>query len=226
MQRRSFLYLTLLASAISTRLVHAQEWEEVLRKAIQSDPDNSVFLGAEPLPANDPRWSEAEALLNSMPTKGSPYQVAKMLNSAVPQTFRKEWPTRFANPLIVDFFVATNTKPEGDVTAWCAAFMSWCVERVGMESTRSAASKSYRNFGAAVWERGQTDFPGRAVEGDIAVFKNLAKPDNGHVAFYVQPDPKAMRRILVLGGNQSDQIGISSYRMDGNLRLESIRRIS
>ncbi|MFS8123284.1 hypothetical protein QD336_12765 [Rhizobium sp. BR 250] len=66
-----------------------------------------------------------------------------------------EWPVR-ANPIIVSFFDATLLrKPEGDQTAWCAAFINWCIERSRqgktpqgklLPSTQSAASASFRSW--------------------------------------------------------------------------------
>ncbi|MEY9375036.1 CHAP domain-containing protein [Rhizobium leguminosarum] len=227
MYRRSLLGLALISSALSTRLLYAQDWATVLGQAVLNEKNNTAFLGREPLPPNDPRWDDAKALLDATPTTGTAYRVAQVLESTVPDTFKKEWPPGYANPLIVDLFFATGTKPQGDVTPWCAAFVSWCIERVGSKSARSAASKEYREYGTPVWEKGKGEFPGQAREGDIAVFKSLSKPNNGHVTFYVGEDPTSNRRIKVLGGNQSDQIGYSSYRISGgDLQLISIRRLT
>ncbi len=41
------------------------------------------------------------------------------------------WPVRY-NPVVVNFFKATGTNPlslDGDYTAWCAAFVNWCIAR-------------------------------------------------------------------------------------------------
>src|SRR5204863_3378559 len=44
------------------------------------------------------------------------------------RSYVREWPVR-ANPVIFHFFSSTLTKPEGDTTAWCAAFLNWCLLR-------------------------------------------------------------------------------------------------
>src|SRR6202022_1898557 len=104
------------------------------------------------------------------------------------RSFIREWPIR-ANPLIFHFFSSTLTKPEGDTTAWCAAFVNWCLlrarataseeigkspgffsvsgkpfsdENIQNHSTNSASSGSFR-----CWD--EVSPPKR---GDIVVFKN------------------------------------------------------
>lgn len=138
--------------------------------------------------------------------------------------FAREWPVR-ANPMIFHFFSATMTKPEGDKTAWCAAFMNWCIlrshatiseeigaspgffskagkpfeiEKVKRHSTSSASSGSFR-----CWDESTS-----VKRGDIAVFANPGTDDlgrvcrgQGHVAFFLSTPRQ--NRIRVLGGNQT-----------------------
>ena len=90
------------------------------------------------------------------------------------RTFTRAWPVdAHANPLILDFFRATKTSPMGDTTAWCAAFVNWCILKShqgqiplgGSRPTRNAASSSFRNWGVpAVTSR----WPLRAREGPSA----------------------------------------------------------
>ena len=106
----------------------------------------------------------------------------------------KGWPVRW-NPLIVSFFEATNTVPEGDVTPWCAAFTNWCFLRAtGAAATKSASSGSFRTFGHPV---------SNPRYGDLVVFQSsdttLANVGRGHVGFFVEKDST---HITVLGGNQ------------------------
>jgi hypothetical protein len=138
--------------------------------------------------------------------------------------YAREWPVR-ANPLIFHFFSATQTKPEGDTTAWCAAFLNWCLLRsrassadeIGRapgnfsssgkpfpeknlkdHSTNSASSGSFR-----CWA--DTKTPKR---GDIVVFRDPGTDDltkvcrgTGHVAFYLGEPTKD--QVRVIGGNQT-----------------------
>lgn len=112
-------------------------------------------------------------------------------------SYVEEWPLR-ANPLIVGFFEATRLrKPNGDITPWCAAFVSWCIARSKRGSgadqaqlPRTAASADFRNWGA------QTTDP---KYGDLVVFVHKRRPDNGHVGFYVEGNTNG---FFILGGNQ------------------------
>lgn len=138
------------------------------------------------------------------------------------ERYNAEWTTSDrANPVITAFFALTNTwaehSPNGDETAWCAAFVS-CALNVGrMESRFSALSGAYRNYG--------DDVTGQPQAGDIAVFRRYGEPGNnghGHVAFFVDRDATAIR---VLGGNQSNEVNYSNYLIQGpTLELHSIRR--
>ncbi len=230
LSRRNVLAAGLAWSALSSQARAQLSPDEVLRQAIEAEASNPIFLGASPLPADDPRWAEARDYLDAAPTGGFPHKVARYFDQSVPETFQERWPDAYANPLIVWFFLETKTKPEGDLTAWCAAFMSWCLERSGVPSAKSAASAAYRSWGEAVWTKGEA-LPGKAQPGDIAVFKQLSDPVHGHVGFFMGMDPQSDSRIMVLGGNQRTQGAIRksnavthvSMRTTANLELHSIR---
>jgi hypothetical protein len=142
--------------------------------------------------------------------------------------FAREWPVR-ANPLIFHLFAATQTQPAGDTTAWCAAFVNWCIlrshartadeigrapggfslsgspfstENLARFSTNHASSGSFR-----CWE--ETTSPDR---GDVAVFKNAGTDSltaicrgQGHVGFVQKhPATRGAGWLTLLGGNQTD----------------------
>ena len=112
-----------------------------------------------------------------------------------------QWPVPSAwNPLVASFFDAVSGIPAGhvsDMISWCAAFANWCIERCGLDGSRSASSQSFL-----------TDF--RRVEvprrGDLAVFTCYDPASGtslklGHVAFYAGPGDQDC--IRAIGGNQS-----------------------
>jgi len=181
-----------------------------------------------------PRDDEVDAayqVLIGSPYNCSPIEVAEYFLSVgagaygqEARRFAREWPER-ANPVIFHFFSATQTKPEGDVTAWCAAFINWCilrahasgadeigkspsffsksgkpfkVENLKNHSTNSAASGSFR-----CWTEVKNP-----VRGELAVFKNAGTDaatahclGQGHVAFYLRNPSNNL--VQVLGGNQT-----------------------
>ena len=143
----------------------------------------------------------SQKILKNVPTDATPYQVAEYFSRLRSGEFNGkfgpdapkyaiEWDERY-NPIIVGFFDATATRtPEGDTTAWCAAFVNWCLRAASVKGTNSAGSKSFRTWGT------ETKKP---AQGDLVVF--VRKDDNalGHVGFYVRQDAK---HVQVLGGNQ------------------------
>lgn len=165
-----------------------------------------------PLPVNagkslgdrPPKNSEeriAKAIIAKAPTGPIPFDISNYFLEIAAgrygniwQPYAQGWPTRW-NPVIVNFFEATTTKPEGDLTPWCAAFVNWCFQRAtNRQATMSASSGSFRTFGSA------TDKPAR---GDIVVFRRVdvdqTSDMHGHVCFFVADHGDC---VEVLGGNQ------------------------
>jgi uncharacterized protein (TIGR02594 family) len=78
--------------------------------------------------------------------------------------------------------------------AWCAAFVGWCLDKVGIKGTRSASARSYLSYGKSV---GKTNVP----FGAIAVF-GVPNSGSGHVAFVAEDKGD---KLICIGGNQSDK---------------------
>lgn len=157
--------------------------------------------------------------------------------------YTRAWPVdAHANPLILNFFRATKSSPRGDMTAWCAAFVNWCISKShngntptgGHPRTESAASSSFRNWGTPSLSRDASFHIVKATEpavGDVVVFQEMRSngtpdPFHGHVAFFLDMDN---RRVKVLGGNQFQgkpvvhAINVMWIPIDGRLSLHSIR---
>ncbi|HVW54134.1 MAG TPA: CHAP domain-containing protein [Rhizobiaceae bacterium] len=110
-----------------------------------------------------------------------------------------QWPEPAAwNPLVVEFFRATTTHATNDMIAWCAASANWCIERAGLNGSRSAGSQSFLSKKFA-----RTKSPQR---GDLAVFTCYKKGTQeslglGHVTFFKEKISDNLIRCV--GGNQS-----------------------
>jgi len=91
----------------------------------------------------------------------------------------------------------TTGKFGTDEVPWCASFVNWVHKQSGMSGTGSALAMSYKNWGKKV---------DRPAYGAVAVFSHGG--GKGHVGFVVG---KQGKNILVLGGNQSNQVKVSSY---------------
>ena len=84
-----------------------------------------------------------------------------------------------------------------DETPWCAAFVGAMLERVGIRSSRFESAKSYLGWGQLL---------ALPVVGCIVIF---TREGGGHVGFVVGRDTKG--NLLVLGGNQGDEVNIRSF---------------
>lgn len=116
------------------------------------------------------------------------------------------------NPKIMEMYATVGHDwVEHDETAWCAAFVGFCLEKSGLRSTRALNARSYLNFGTTV-ELAD------AKEGDIVVFSRGASEWQGHVGFFVG---QTATQIKVLGGNQTNAVTIANYP---KTRLLGIRR--
>jgi uncharacterized protein (TIGR02594 family) len=188
------------------------EWKIALRQVIASK--DSITLGHIIPPPDDPSWTEAHAILDSAPVKAPPYMVAEYFKSSVPVKYQKAWPEpdlshpTYANLVVMLFFLATDTRPAGDTTAWCSAFVNWCLQRSGISGTHNAGSQSFVNkvsgktWGEEVWNTTEKSMPTVAKPGDIAIFRLQSDPAHGHVAFFRRISPTSSRKIEVIGGNQ------------------------
>lgn len=118
-----------------------------------------------------PRWlTEAEKYIGEREVKGAKH-----------------------NPLILRWWMAIRAPFTNDETPWCAGYVGGVLEAVGIKSSRSAAARSYLNWGRSI-----TPTPGA-----ILVFER--GPKYGHVAFYLYEDTLF---YYVLGGNQGDAVGV------------------
>ncbi|WP_439465220.1 CHAP domain-containing protein [Roseateles sp. NT4] len=187
----------------------------------------------------DARREFARAILDAAPKDCRPIDVAyffrdlgrgKTQFKEEGRPYARGWP-RMYNPVIIELFKATQVRPldpdqDGDATAWCAAFVNYCIARatskngkIGSDEiargTRSASSGSFRCFGQQV----PSDKQPR--EGDIAVWAlggtvDGCKPGKGHVGFFVRSSGDPNRPFLVMGGNQSgDTLDVVETRNDG-----------
>ncbi len=84
-----------------------------------------------------------------------------------------------------------------DETPWCAAFVGAMLERSGIRSSRYESAKSYLQWGRTLSE---------PVLGCVVVF---TREGGGHVGFLVGKDKAG--NLLILGGNQSDQVNIRAF---------------
>ena len=83
-----------------------------------------------------------------------------------------------------------------DETAWCSAFVNWCIEQTGLEGTNSAWARDWLNWGEKLTT---------PTRGCVVVF---SRGPGGHVGFYLD---ETETHIEVLGGNQNDEVNVLFY---------------
>lgn len=100
------------------------------------------------------------------------------------------------NPRIIQYHATTTLRGTTDEIPWCSSFVNWVMQQAGYQGTRSAAAKSWQEWGQRI---------AKPVQGCIAV---LTRDGGGHVGFYVS---STATKVQLLGGNQSNAVGINSY---------------
>lgn len=121
-----------------------------------------------------------------------------------------------SNPRIVEYLATCNglssRQKADDDTAWCSAFVNWCITLSGVEGTNSPAARSWAKWGIqdthpsqgsiVVWKRFQ------GAQGDMQLV-------GGHVAFLLADEGE---KLYVLGGNQSNKVCRRRYPRNGFLK--------
>lgn len=117
-----------------------------------------------------------------------------------------------SNPEVLKYFAKIGQGwVKDDAIAWCAAFVGYCLETVGIKSTKALNARSYLKWGK------ETTTP---KLNDLVVFWRVA-PNTafGHVAFFIR---KQGGYVWVLGGNQSDQVCIQRFPLSQVLSYRTI----
>ena len=87
-----------------------------------------------------------------------------------------------------------------DETAWCAAFVQWCLKQARLKYSAALNARSFLTYGVA------TQTP---KVGDIVVLWRINRDGPyGHVGFFVK---ETHDRVWILGGNQSNAVNITDY---------------
>ena len=139
----------------------------------------------------------------------SPLDQPAWLTPAWTELGQHEMPGSEANPHIRDFFAdAGHPEIVSDEVAWCAAFVSACLERSGVRSTRSLLARDYLMWG---------DELAAPRLGAIAVLSRDPDPASGHVGFLAGETADA---LILLGGNQHNAVTVAAFPKS---RLLSLR---
>lgn len=237
--RRNLLIASVPVLLTPTQALQAQEptkaFDPIAEWGFSPPVPAATGPGVAPTGTKPPQHGEiakAFRLLYMAPRNKTPVQIARYFErlkdkNGDNQPYNYEWPKDGrANPLIVGFFSATFTTPNaGDQTAWCAAFVNFCLMAAGKPTTGSAQSGSFRN---------NANYPSteKPKMGDIVVFRKTGPEGDkgfGHVGLYLS---ETATEVTVLGGNQVGNTGstgavtVSKYAFkSASLELHSYRTV-
>lgn len=170
-------------------------------------PPFTALTDAKPFGYTAPSAAEqakAREIIASMPKGPKPIDIAQAFVDRYYETDPAtiaQWPKgKPWNPLVVEFFSATTTLVNNDMTPWCSAFANWCLKRAGQVGSNSAASQSFLRFPRVFVPTVDPKV------GDLAIFTCFKVDTNdsvglGHIGFVKEPPRDG--KVLVLGGNQS-----------------------
>ncbi len=111
----------------------------------------------------------------------------------------REIPGRAHEKRVVAYHATTSGGEASDEVPWCSSFVNWCMECEGFEGTDRKNARSWLTWGEPVTS---------PYEGCVAVFARGTNPAHGHVGFFVRYSGP---NVVVLGGNQSNQVRESEY---------------
>jgi uncharacterized protein (TIGR02594 family) len=115
-----------------------------------------------------------------------------------------------SNPRIVEYLATcdglSDAQRHSDDTAWCSAFVNWCMVNANEKGTNSPWALDWRKWGV------EDAAPGR---GSVVVWERVVSTGvQGHVSYLIADEGEA---LLVLGGNQSNRVQRSTYPRNGKL---------
>ena len=125
------------------------------------------------------------------------------------------------NSQLMAMLTLDNNWPENDEVPWCSAFANYVCWLLRLPRSKSLLARSWLMIGKEVGLA--TAKPGF----DVVILKRGSGPQpgpenttaSGHVGFYAGQSGDF---VQLLGGNQSDQVKVSSYKID---RILGIRRL-
>lgn len=132
------------------------------------------------------------------------FSKAPWMAVAMKEIGHHEVPGAGHNPRIITYHATTTLSAKTDETPWCSSFVNWCLQQVGITGTNSAAAASWLSWGQA-----SAHIPGAITVIYYSRAANSSFSASGnHVGFLAR---ETTTHYKLLGGNQRDQVKISSY---------------
>jgi uncharacterized protein (TIGR02594 family) len=111
---------------------------------------------------------------------------------------------RPANRRIVEYHATTTLAAKSDEVAWCSSFVNWVLGKAGIKGTNDARAISWKDWGV----KASPKYGAITVIYNPSAKNSRMSRSGNHVAFLVEETPT---HFTLLGGNQGDQVKVSSY---------------
>lgn len=109
---------------------------------------------------------------------------------------------KVAKPRILEYFAAAgHGEIKSDETAWCSAFVNFCMEQAGVRGTMSLAARSWLRWGK----------PCSPQPGAIGIWPRGKSTWQGHVAIV---EEVIGDKVVCIGGNQSNSVCRRAFPID------------
>jgi len=139
--------------------------------------------------------------------------IPETLKVAFAELGQKEIKGSLHNKRILEYQEMTGLDFGNDETPWCSIFANWVALQANVPMSNSAMAKSWLKVGR------KTVAP---KPGDVVVFWRRSRTGPyGHVSFFIGYS-KDGDDVLCIGGNQNDEVNITSYPLT---RVLQFRRI-
>lgn len=171
------------------------------------------------------------------------YRAFPWVTEAVREFGVAEIPGPANNRRIQAYLAVVGAGADDETISWCSAFAKWCVMQARAQNTAIPEVKKIHS-GARSWHKSNwgSDVTAKAPLGSIVVLwrrrsanegdpKDATRtPDQvkkdgtgGHVGFLAEPFNTGDSTITLLGGNQSNQVCKSEYKLGVDYGMLSIR---
>lgn len=136
----------------------------------------------------------------------------------------REVPGGASNPFVLGMLQLEDPLVADDATPWCSAFVNFIAWQLMLPRSGSLAARSWLGVGTPVaLDDARTGF-------DVVILSRGALPQPGphvlgapgHVGFYAGGVLSAPTKIVVLGGNQGDEVSTEIF---DRARVLGVRRL-
>lgn len=127
----------------------------------------------------------------------------KWLDTARDELGVSEVAGKVARPRILEYFAtAGHAEVKSDETAWCSAFVNYCMEVNGIKGTMSLAARSWLRWGKE----------SKPVVGAVGIWPRGSTAWQGHVAIVEEVLPG--NKVRCIGGNQGNKVSRKVFDVD------------